>query len=68
MDPKSCRPTPHRIIAMICSLPLILISIYNPSFVFLKNCVFELNVSCFVDDRVNNQGGSEGGGTRVVFS
>lgn len=34
MDPKSCRQTPHWIIAMICSLPLILISVYNPSFVF----------------------------------
>lgn len=33
MDPKSCRLTPHWIIAMICSLPLILISVYNPSFV-----------------------------------
>lgn len=46
MDPKSCRQTPHWIIAMICSLPLILISVYIPSFVFWK-CVFELNVSLF---------------------
>lgn len=38
MDPKSCRQTPHWIIAMISSLPLILISVlYNPEFLSYQN-------------------------------
>lgn len=43
MDPKSCRQTPHWIIAMICSLSLIFDFSIQPQFCLMK-CVFKLNV------------------------
>lgn len=45
MDPKSCRQTPHWIIAMICSLPLTLVSSIQPQFCLMKMCFW---ADCFM--------------------
>lgn len=58
MDPKSCRQTPHWIIAMICSLSCYFDFQYATCFV-LSKCVFELIVSCFVEDCFNSWEGSD---------
>lgn len=66
MDPKSCRQTPHWIIAMICSLSLILISVYNPSFVLWN--VFLSWTFCFVDDCQQLEGKGRNCSTRGFYS
>lgn len=58
MDPKSCRQTPLDYCHDLFPSSYFDFTI-KPHLSFFSKCVFELNVSCFVDDCVNSREGQK---------